>query len=108
MPAWHACFPVPAALIEHALMTYLQESWQTCTCAHTPYCAVSIALQSQHQIHLYLQCRPAARALTGFENRRTLEGFDASLTAKKAALQFLFVFAPVAYVGLAGEGALPV
>lgn len=46
--------------------------------------------------------RPAARALTSFENRRTVEGFDASLTVKKAALQFLFTFAPVAYVGLAG------
>lgn len=41
--------------------------------------------------------------LTSFENRRTLEGFDASLTAKKAALLFLFTFAPVLYVGLAGE-----
>lgn len=48
-------------------------------------------------------CRPAATFLTSFENRRTLEGFDASLTAKKAALQFLFTFAPKAYVGLAGE-----
>lgn len=48
-------------------------------------------------------CRPAATFLTSFENRRTLEGFDASLTAKKAALQFLFTFAPEAYVGLAGE-----
>lgn len=48
-------------------------------------------------------CRPAAQALTNFENRRTIEGFDASLTAKKAALLFLFTFAPVVYVGLAGE-----
>jgi hypothetical protein len=47
--------------------------------------------------------RPAAKVLTGFENRRTWEGFDASLTAKKAALLFLFTFAPVAYVGLAGK-----
>jgi hypothetical protein len=31
-----------------------------------------------------------------------LEGYAASLTAKQAALQVLFSFGPVAYVGLAG------
>jgi hypothetical protein len=40
--------------------------------------------------------------LTGLENHRTLEGYAASLTAKQAALQVLFTFGPVAYVGLAG------
>lgn len=52
---------------------------------------------------LYCADRPIARPLTSLENRRTLEGFDASLTAKKAALQVLFTFAPAMYVGLAGE-----
>jgi hypothetical protein len=49
-----------------------------------------------------LSCRPAARALASLENHRTLEGYAASLTAKQAALQVLFTFGPVAYVGLAG------
>lgn len=40
--------------------------------------------------------------LTRVENRRTQEGYTASLTAKQAALQLLFTFVPVAYVGLAG------
>ncbi|WIA15000.1 hypothetical protein OEZ85_001705 [Tetradesmus obliquus] len=48
---------------------------------------------------------PAAQLLTRLENHRTLEGFAACLTAKQAALQVLFTFGPVAYVGLAGAGA---